>query len=244
MTWGKWQAKEIRYGLREADSNLMFAVTSNTRTRRHNLRADKQIQNKTTGKQWSAANQQKLAAKVTDALWRMWKIYMGIKDGLNKYLEKTYLDGYHTGRNHNQKISKLKIPWGWQHLREGSHIHTQRGQGVDPGHPAQLQQGQVLSDQASGLLQWASIGLDKGKAIVLYMDFCKAFDVVPTTSFSKLERGGFDEWTVRWIIKWLIGCIQRIVVNGSESQRTSRTSGVPQSLYCDSVIQYLQKSHR
>lgn len=159
----------------------MFAVTPNTRTKGHNLELINKYKTKQQESRGWAINQQELAAKVTDALWRMWKIYMGIKGGLNKYLEETSLGGYYTGTNHNQEIPKLKIPWGWEHLGEGSHTHTHRGQGVIQD----SQHRQVLSDQARGLLQWASTAVDKGRATdTLYMDCCKAFDMVPTTSFS------------------------------------------------------------
>ncbi|KAJ7420691.1 Ig heavy chain V region C3-like protein [Willisornis vidua] len=81
--------------------------------------------------------------------------------------------------------------------------------------------------------------VDKGRAIeVIYLDCCKAFDMAPPDILlSKLERERFDEWTLRWIRKWLDSCIQRVVIKVSEFQwRRPRSSDAPQESILGPVL--------
>ena len=61
--------------------------------------------------------------------------------------------------------------------------------------------------------------VDGGRAMdVTYLDFCKAFDMVPHhILLSKSKRCGMKGWAVGCIRNWLAGCSQRVVINSSVS---------------------------
>ncbi|GAB0192650.1 mitochondrial enolase superfamily member 1 [Grus japonensis] len=86
--------------------------------------------------------------------------------------------------------------------------------------------------------------MDKGRATdVIYLDFCKAFDMVPHNNLaSKLELYGFDGWTVRLVGNRMDDCIQGVIVNGSISKwklfaDDTTLSGIDDSFQGRDVIQ-------
>ena len=64
---------------------------------------------------------------------------------------------------------------------------------------------------------------------VIYLDFCKAFDIVPHMRLlHKLKAYGIGGKLLDWITDWLTTREQRVVFDGNESEWKKVLSGVPQ----------------
>ena len=72
--------------------------------------------------------------------------------------------------------------------------------------------------------------VDEGHAVdVLYLDFRKAFDVVPKERLlAKMDSMGVRGNVLGWVREWLSGRTQKVVLNGKESELGDVRSGVVQ----------------
>ena len=71
---------------------------------------------------------------------------------------------------------------------------------------------------------------DEHRAVdIIYLDFRKAFDLVPHNKLiSKLKSHGIEGNVLNWIRNWLSDRQQRVVINGTNSNYINVSSGVPQ----------------
>ena len=83
-----------------------------------------------------------------------------------------------------------------------------------------------LLEYLEALTKW----VDEGAPVdVVYLDFAKAFDKVPTERLMEKCKGvGLGGELLDWIHEWLLGREQRVVINGHCSSWEKVTSGVPQ----------------
>ena len=94
--------------------------------------------------------------------------------------------------------------------------------GFRPGHSC-------LTQLLETIHKWAAT-LDRGRSThAIFLDLAKAFDSVPHRRLLiKLNHIGVRDQVLKWIESFLIGRMQRVVVNGRSSPWASVTSGVPQ----------------
>lgn len=77
---------------------------------------------------------------------------------------------------------------------------------------------------------FVSKAVDAGSAVdTVYLDFSRAFDSVShRLLLNKVRASGIGGFVGRWIQDWLVGRMQRVVLNGTNSDRETIRSGIPQ----------------
>lgn len=110
-----------------------------------------------------------------------------------------------------------EVPGDW---KKGSVMPIFKGRKSNPGYYLLVSLSSVPGKTMEQILL---------KAMLRHMEEREAFDMYPHNFLlSKLERYGFDKWTIRWMKSWLQDHTQRIVVRESLSRWISVMSGFPQ----------------
>ena len=90
--------------------------------------------------------------------------------------------------------------------------------------------GRSCTSNLLSFLEGVTSTVDSGEAVdIIYLDFAKAFDKVPTRQLlEKVKAHGIRGELLDWITAWLSGRRQRVVLNGQASGWEDVLSGVPQ----------------
>ena len=105
---------------------------------------------------------------------------------------------------------------------EKNNLFTNHQHGFRKGNSCSTQLIEVLEDWTEKIDNYNSID-------TIYLDFQKAFDTVPHIRLlKKLEGYGITGKILGWIKNFLTDRKQKVVLNGSHSDWTEVTSGIPQ----------------
>ena len=93
-----------------------------------------------------------------------------------------------------------------------------------------FRRGRSCASNLLSFLERTTAAVDKGEAVdIVFLDFAKAFDKVPTKRLlKKVWAHGIRGKIYDWIKVWLEDRVQRVVLNGEASVWAAVLSGVPQ----------------
>ena len=102
-----------------------------------------------------------------------------------------------------------------------------------------MKQNQLFSKSQHGFLAGrSSTALDQGDDVdVIYLDFCKAFDMVPHKRLlKKLWAYGIRGNVHAWVKDFLTNRSQLVKINGASSEPVNVTSGIPQGSVLGTIL--------
>jgi len=107
--------------------------------------------------------------------------------------------------------------------------HLERHKLIKPSQHG-FMRGKSCTSNLLSFLEKMTAAVDRGEPVdVVFLDFAKAFDKVPTERLIKKVRAhGISGRVLNWISAWLRGRKQRVVLNGNASDWAAVLSGVPQ----------------
>ena len=93
-----------------------------------------------------------------------------------------------------------------------------------------LQADHVATTQLLIAMDYRAQSLNGGYPVdITYLDFCNAFDLVPHSRLlTKLKAYGISGCLLNWVLDFLSGRKERVVLNGEHSSWSMFSSGVPE----------------